>query len=117
MAEYSRAIEDFDKALELRPDIVSAYRNRGDSHKELGAFQRAIADYNKAIDLVPTSFAAHFGRGLVYAALGDHLSKTDVNRARDEYRRAIDDLNKALTLTEDSANRADVEKALAELQQ
>ena len=104
LGEYRQAIEDYDKALKLSPSKTLTYRNRGLTYKRLGEYRPAIEDYDKAIDLEPSSYTSYFDRGLIYKEMG-------------ETRLAINDLNKALTLTEDQEFRADVEKALAQLQQ
>lgn len=45
------AIEDHNKAIELKPDDLDAYFNRGISRSKLGEKDKAIADYQKAADL------------------------------------------------------------------
>ena len=45
------AMEDFDKALELKPDYADAYKDRGVLFEELGQRDRAIADLQRALSL------------------------------------------------------------------
>ena len=45
--------EDFSKAIELNPNNVDAYTNRGTAYSDLGQYQKAIDNYNKAIELDP----------------------------------------------------------------
>jgi tetratricopeptide (TPR) repeat protein len=40
--EYEKAIECFDKAIELNPNAALAYNNRGNAYKDLGQYERAI---------------------------------------------------------------------------
>jgi len=56
MRNYSAALSDLDKALELKPDYIQALMNRGDIHNYYYQIDRqsAIADYKKAISLGAT---------------------------------------------------------------
>ncbi len=51
--EYARAIADFTKAIELKPDYGVAYYNRGKVHETEGRKDLAIADYRKAAKFLP----------------------------------------------------------------
>ena len=82
LGEYKRAIEDYDKAIELNPNLAQPYFNRGNAYAKLGEYERAIEDYNKAIKLNPDDAEAYINRGLVYAILGEH------DRAREDILRA-----------------------------
>ena len=55
VGQYQRAIEDYDKAIELDPNNDRTYQQRGDCYVELGQYQRAIEDYGKAIELDPNN--------------------------------------------------------------
>ncbi len=61
---YNRAIEDLNKAIDLKPKYVQAYFNRGSAYRGKGVYDRAIADYSKAIELNPDYALAYFNRGL-----------------------------------------------------
>ncbi len=50
---WRQAIGEFDKAIELDPDMVEAYRARGSAHHKLVEYDQAIADYQKAVGLDP----------------------------------------------------------------
>src|SRR5207248_11313498 len=41
MGDHTRAIEDFDRTIELRPDYAWAYNNRANAFYQLGDFARA----------------------------------------------------------------------------
>ena len=49
----SPAIADFNKAIQLDPNLAGAYNNRGVVYSETGKYKPAIADFNKAIQLDP----------------------------------------------------------------
>ena len=51
LGEYQRAIEDFDKAIQLDPDDAWAYSKRSSAYKRLGQKAKAEADYDKACRL------------------------------------------------------------------
>ncbi len=78
------ALEDFDKAIELRPDYAEAYANRGKVKIDREAYADAITDFDKAIELKPDLAEAYGNRGLAYQNLTD-----DENATRD-YTKAIE---------------------------
>ena len=43
------ALEDYTKAIQLKPDYHEAYNNRGLLYEAMGQQDKALADYNKAI--------------------------------------------------------------------
>ena len=70
--QHERAIEDYDKAIELNPEYAAAYYNRGNRYRDLGQHERAIEDYDSAIELGPELAEAYSNRGITYADLGQH---------------------------------------------
>ena len=88
--EYKKAIEHYTKAIELKPNLASAYNNRGNTYRQKGEFDAAIQDLNKAIDLNPDLANAYNNRGAAYGQKG-------------EFDTAIQDLNKAIDLNPDLA--------------
>jgi tetratricopeptide (TPR) repeat protein len=67
--EYDEAIADFDKAIHLDPQNMTAYLDRGLAYEEEGQYQEAISDYDVAIRLDPNHALAHFYRGNAWFAL------------------------------------------------
>ena len=51
--EYKKSIEQLKKALNVNPQFVEAYFNKGNSHAMLEELQDALAAYNKAVELNP----------------------------------------------------------------
>jgi tetratricopeptide (TPR) repeat protein len=90
LADYERAITDYDRAVALNPDDAEVYNNRGTAYAEQGQYERAIADFDQAIALKPNDAEAHNNRGLAYANLG-------------QYQRAIADFDQAIALQPDYA--------------
>jgi tetratricopeptide (TPR) repeat protein len=48
-----RAIEDYDQAIRIDPNLAEAYYNRGKSYAELGLYQLANGDFEQAVRLNP----------------------------------------------------------------
>ena len=49
--EYQEAIDRFTEAIQLDPDLASAYSNRGIAYRALGEYAEASADKAKACSL------------------------------------------------------------------
>ncbi|MGD1872041.1 MAG: tetratricopeptide repeat protein [Mastigocoleus sp.] len=65
------AIEDFNRAIEIAPNITDPYLNRGTALEGLGRWSDAIADYNRILDLDPDDAMAYNNRGNAYAGIGN----------------------------------------------
>ena len=89
--DYKGAIEDYNKAIELKPNYADAYCNRGISRINLSDYKGAIEDYNKAIELKPDYAEAYNNRGISRKSLSN-------------YKGAIKDYNKAIELKPDNPN-------------
>ena len=61
--DSDRAIEDFNKTINLNPNYVDAHNNRGVAYGEKGDFDRAIKDFNKVIELNPNYAEVYSNRG------------------------------------------------------
>jgi len=68
--DYDRAIDDYNTAIQLKPDYAEAYNNRGFAYYLKGDAERAIADYTRAIALRPNYPKAYNSRGVVYMSHG-----------------------------------------------
>jgi tetratricopeptide (TPR) repeat protein len=76
------AMTDYDKAIELKPDLAKAYNNRGTAYHYKGDYNLAIADCDKAIELRPDYAEAYVNRGNAYNRKGEHdLAIADCNKA------------------------------------
>ena len=49
--EFDRAIQDFDKSIQIKPDNAEAYYGRGMAYGSKGYLDRARQDYSKAREL------------------------------------------------------------------
>ncbi|TVM18270.1 hypothetical protein DPQ33_05815 [Oceanidesulfovibrio indonesiensis] len=80
--EYEKAIADFSRAIENRPDPVS-YMSRGNTWVDLGEDEKAIQDYTESIRLRPDYARAFNHRAFAWLNLGQpDKAKTDFERAR-----------------------------------
>jgi tetratricopeptide (TPR) repeat protein len=70
--KHGKAIEDFNKAIELDPNFAVAYYNRGSAYHELKHYEEAVDDYTKAIVLDPNFAGAYYNRGNAYCELNKH---------------------------------------------
>ncbi len=83
--DYQEAIGLFTEILQLSPNEVEAYYNRGIAYTQINNYQAALADFNKALTLNQTLPELYVERAKVYLQLGDRSA-------------AIADLRKAKTL-------------------
>jgi hypothetical protein len=84
------SIRMFDQAVELDPNYVPAYFNRGNTYLALENYEQAIVDFSKAIELNSDHFGAYYNRGLTYAAEGLYTQAiADFSRAIARDPRAI----------------------------
>ncbi|MBN2880010.1 MAG: tetratricopeptide repeat protein [Clostridia bacterium] len=92
--DYSKAIENYNRAIELDDANYGAYYNRGYSYaqKKNPNYDNVISDYNKAIELDPDYAIAYINRGNAYAI-----------KENPDYEKAIEDYNKAVELDPDYA--------------
>lgn len=67
--QYDKAIIWYNRALEVNPQNVEAYVNRGNSYATKGQYNLAIADYNKAIEINPKYSMAYQARQYVSVPL------------------------------------------------
>lgn len=64
--EYDKAIESYNKAIELYPENADAYNARGRAYMSKYEWEKAIKDFTKAIKLKPDCVNAYLDRSCVY---------------------------------------------------
>lgn len=62
---------DLDKVIELSPNMVYAFYNKGCLYLEMQDNTSAVSAFTKALDLKPDFGEAYYNRGLVYFRLGN----------------------------------------------
>ena len=79
---WHRAEEEFRKALELNPDLLSAHQRYGSYLTFMGRFEEALRHYEAALDLDPFSLQTNMNVATTYYLRGEyerainHLTKT-----------------------------------------
>jgi tetratricopeptide (TPR) repeat protein len=68
--QLTKAIKDYDRVIEIKPDYCLAYNNRGTAYLALGQLHHALHDYTETIRLRPTYAPAYSNRSNVYCSLG-----------------------------------------------
>jgi len=120
--EFSKAMIEYNKALEIDPDYSESYNNRGLLYFKQGEFSRAVLDFDLAIEKDPnpaSAYSYYSNRGLAYSHQGNFpQAMADYNKAiginpyfaevysnrgllyfdQDHFIQAIADYNKAIEL-------------------
>ena len=79
--ELDLAIQNYNKALELKPDYTDAYNNRGLAYGRKGELDLAIQNYDKALELKPDYAETSIGEMLTDEKTNlTLLSKTMIKR-------------------------------------
>jgi len=128
-ANYSKALELYEKAIELEPDDAVAWYNKGITLGELNRLEEELQAYEKAIELKPDYTHALVNKGVTLGELNRHeealkahekaielkpdLAQAWFNRActyslKGEKEKALSDLKKAIEL--DISNKQDAKK-------
>ena len=63
---YHKAIDDYNKAIELEPENAEIFYHRGCSWYEVGKNEDSIADLTRAIELDPMADSYYGQRAIVY---------------------------------------------------
>jgi len=71
-SEYDKAIEDYNKEIELKPDYADAYINRGLALNNKGEYDKAIGNYNIAIELRKDDPVVYNNRGIAFQNKGEN---------------------------------------------
>lgn len=85
LKRYDDAAADFERAIQIGPNMHHSYVNRGILYTILQQYDKALADLSFAIELSPATADSYVNRGNVYACLH-------------QYDRAFEDLRRALEL-------------------
>ena len=101
--DFAGAIRDYDRAIQLHPEIDGFYLEQGHVYLAIGNVDGAIRDLSEAIRLNPDNASAYNNRGLAFRRKGD------LDAALKDYSRAIE-INPVYALA--FANRGHLEEAL-----
>jgi len=65
-----KALADYNKALQLNPQLDSVYNNRANYYASVGKLSEALADYEQALDLNPGNFRTWINQAITFRDLG-----------------------------------------------
>lgn len=85
--KYDEAIQDFNKAIELKPKQDEAFLGRAHAYGDLKKYDLSMSDVNEALKF-RESYESYFFRGYLY-------------KATENYDLAIENYSKAMTLTKE----------------
>jgi len=74
LGKPEKALEDFDKAIELGYTEAHAYSSRGLFHAAMGNYNDAIADYDRATEIDPEDIAPIINRAAARISKGDFVA-------------------------------------------
>ena len=86
--DYSGAISDYTKAIEINPKDANAYVNRGVSKASLEDYYGAISDYTKVIDMYPHPMVELRGSAFLGRAAVKKIHFRDMEGACSDLRKA-----------------------------
>ena len=82
--DFSKAIEEFNRAIRLKPDYVDAYHVRSLAYLITGNHARALEDLDEAIRLKTKIALSYMLRGMAYDHLGFQArAEADMDKARE----------------------------------
>jgi len=111
---YRKAIENYEKALEMDPGSGAAHFNLGNAYLKLGGYEKALSELKRAIAIDPKLAGAYLNAGVAL------LNKKEPDEALVYFKKALELGGDALSAHWNIAHayvlKGDGEKALAELQ-
>jgi tetratricopeptide (TPR) repeat protein len=81
---YQQALDDYAKAIELKPSYPEAFLNSGNSARMLKKYDEALVFYEKALKINPTYATVYYARGFLY------LDKGDLVNACNDWTKAVE---------------------------
>jgi len=80
---YNRALEDFNKALNINPDSIDALNNRGCIWIIKGKPDKAVNDFNEILELDKKNDIAYYNRGCAW------VEKENIKKALNDVQNAL----------------------------
>ncbi|BAY76665.1 hypothetical protein NIES25_31220 [Nostoc linckia NIES-25] len=85
MEQYDKALQNFDRAIELYPRYVEAMAKRGNTYCLMERYEDGLQDFNRVIELNPQDEKTLANRGQAY-------------RLMERYEKALQDFDRAIEL-------------------
>jgi|GEM_PF-2275977 len=85
MEQYDKALQNFNRAIELNPKYDRAIAYRGITYRRMECYEKALQDFNLAVELDPKYNWVIANRGITY-------------RLMESYEKALQDFNRAVEL-------------------
>jgi tetratricopeptide (TPR) repeat protein len=102
---FTEAIANYTKSIEIDPQDATAYNNRGRAFDQLNRQDEAFADFTRVIEIDPSNRNGYHNRGVIYYK-------------RSEYQKAVEDFTRAIEIDpnfrEAYLNRANAYQMLAQ---
>lgn len=89
--EKQKAIQEFQKAIELKPNYGDAYHNLGNAYREIGEYEKALENYQNAIKFNPNLWPSYQNIAALYFE-----SK--------QYDKALENIQKAIQINPKNPN-------------
>lgn len=105
----NEALQDYNRALRLKPDLFDAIALKGEALAMLGQYSDALVVFDNALTKNPRSAEALGGRAIVHIALGQ------LEEARSDWNRQFEVLGNSAARASVALRLADYERALPEL--
>jgi tetratricopeptide (TPR) repeat protein len=77
MGRIEEAIANYNRALELNPNLAAAYNNRANCYVNQGDPIEALIDYDRALDVNPFHLRALINQGITFRHLGMYREALD----------------------------------------
>jgi tetratricopeptide (TPR) repeat protein len=96
LKQYSKALKNYNKALEFNPKNPSTHHNKGIVLNNLGKYEEALTSINKALELNPNYASAYRIKGNIF------LDSKRYNKALESYDNALDAYDQAIAANKKS---------------
>jgi tetratricopeptide (TPR) repeat protein len=84
LKQYDKALSDLTQAIDITPDYIDAYIERGLLYDDLKKFPESISDFTKVIQLQPDHSFAYLARGFSEYYAGDKVTACrDLQKAKE----------------------------------
>ena len=112
LKDYFKAIECYDKYLELVPDDTGIIMNKGSMYGELDLWDEAIVLFNKCLEIDPTFADAYYSIGVAQNGKGDYLMAMhfylEALKIQPDYPEAYNNMG-AIAFTKDGDSKKGIE--------